>query len=394
MHIIPKQVPKEHFPLYVQNLVNELHEPVKAAIEGTLTGSGTLGTVLLYESLLSFLPTCCTRDQPTKLLSGYRLVPRREFQQRKRIDLTEYASVTSNGLLYISRPTIEKVWVPLSSLPASARATATQMLDFLDKLRTGRDANEATTRAADVIVLQFKHDLLEMGIVRDVRRFDGNIMDGRVVDTLTADQYVRKVFVVDNLPEEMSTRSFLSIAVDLLDPQDLQRKLTRALLNRVKVVPHMAVHARSIEFSTCYFTVLLSSHLSSLGLTNEDAQRLVVASAPLMAEYFPQISKKDRILALTRRPCLTRCVSSTINLVQRKSKSTRHLLAVTCCVAVMLAKLEGRLRNENKVTFTKLYRSANLSRFVSLKGVEQIVRRAMAGERYGLPECRISLNRV
>jgi hypothetical protein len=64
------QVPRGHFAGYVRKVVAELYDPLLAAIDGTLSGPGTLGTVLLCETLLSYLPTCMPKDQPYRLAAA------------------------------------------------------------------------------------------------------------------------------------------------------------------------------------------------------------------------------------------------------------------------------------------------------------------------------------
>ena len=139
----------------------------------------------------------------------------------------------------MSRPKLEKVWVPMKSLPASARATASAMLTFLEKLKAGCSSEMATTRAAKIIS-QFKHDLVEMGVVSNIARFQG---DGCIRDAMTANEYVACVFVLDHLPSQMSTRALLTMAMDLLDRPTLVKKIAEKLLEGVKVVPHTTVHA-------------------------------------------------------------------------------------------------------------------------------------------------------
>ena len=115
--------------------------------------------------------------------------------------------------------------MPLNSLVSSARATAIEMLKFLEQLHTGRTTGQASTRAASVIVNQFKYDLVEMGVVRNKAHFKGVAGDGCVADAMTAEQYVDRVFVTERLPATMSTKCFLSMAFDLLNPTDLKKSL-------------------------------------------------------------------------------------------------------------------------------------------------------------------------
>jgi hypothetical protein len=84
------QVPAPQFPGYVKNVVTELYAPLRAAVNGSLTGEGTLGTVLLCEALISFLPSGMYRDQPTMLLRAYDVVVSCRVD-----DLRPYAEVKS-----------------------------------------------------------------------------------------------------------------------------------------------------------------------------------------------------------------------------------------------------------------------------------------------------------
>ena len=43
--------------IYAQKIFNELIQPLKAVINGTLTGPNTIATVLLAETLLASLPS-------------------------------------------------------------------------------------------------------------------------------------------------------------------------------------------------------------------------------------------------------------------------------------------------------------------------------------------------
>ena len=50
---------------------------------------------------------------------------------------------------------------------------------------------------------------------------------------MTTRQYVDRVFVPDNLPENMACKTSLSMAMELINPCDLRDRLTTALLRRV-----------------------------------------------------------------------------------------------------------------------------------------------------------------
>ena len=206
--IVFLQVPVRQFPGYVCKLVGELYDAVEAVVKGRLMGSGALGTLVLCESLLSFLPTGNAQHQPYHLLEEYDVVPLGNLRNKRRIDLSPYASI-KDGYLYISHRCVERIWVPLTSLPKSACATAKQMLEFLDFLRAAPASRSASVRAATIIVRQFLHDLLEMGIVRDMSEFQGAKEDAFVHGTCTARDYVKRVFVADNLPVTMHVSQVL-----------------------------------------------------------------------------------------------------------------------------------------------------------------------------------------
>ena len=74
---------------------------------------------------------------------------------------------------------------PAGHSPASARATATNMLHFLDKLRERASTENVTEAAANIVVMQFKRDLMENGTVASLRRLNGHIQDGSVVNTVS-----------------------------------------------------------------------------------------------------------------------------------------------------------------------------------------------------------------
>ena len=158
-----------------------MYAPIEAAIDGRLDSLGTLRTVLLCEGLISYLPSGSTKDHPHSLLKSYDLLPTAVLARQKKIDLRRYATMV-NGVLYVSRPMIEKVWVPMATLPASARATARQMLTFLEKLKAGCNSRVAVNHAAKILVQQFKHYLVEMDIVDDIKKFKAPAWDGCVFD--------------------------------------------------------------------------------------------------------------------------------------------------------------------------------------------------------------------
>ena len=182
------QAPISQFPGYVKSMVTELHTPLCATVNGNLTGKGTLDTVLLCETLISYLPSGMYQDQPTMLLRAYDVVPLTVLSCSRRIDLHHFAKVKS-GVLYIPRPTIEKVRVPLGSLSSSAHATARQMLEFLGQLKSDRSHQLVLARAAENIVTHFCHELVEMHIVRGMEDFKQVKDDCCVSDMLRVEEY-------------------------------------------------------------------------------------------------------------------------------------------------------------------------------------------------------------
>ena len=367
------QVPAPQFPGYVASLVEELYAPLRAAVKGTLAGEGTLGTVLMCETLLSFLPSGTVKDQPSAVLRAYDVAPTSALDISRRIDLRPYAKVRE-GVLYVARPAVEKMWVPLKTLPASARATAGQMLRFLGKLKSDRGGDDVIARAAETVVTQFRHDLLEMGVIASLDQLNRVGDDGRVSDILTAEEYAGRVFHPDLLPCEMATKSFLRMAVDLLDEEQLGEQIVAAVKAQLTLVPRTTVHARSATFSRSAFTLLTDGELS-LGLSSRDADRLLTAAAPLFEDYFSEYGgPRERKKVFMSRPRLRRCVRKVVDRVRRRTglPSTRNLLAVTCATAVALADREKVL--PVRPNFGRLSRATNLYRYVGLKEIGHVVR--------------------
>ena len=172
-------MPRGQFGSYVRRTVTELYSPLLASINGSLSGPGMLGTVLLCEMLLSYLPSGMPKDQPHQVLRGYELVPLSMLESTKRLDLRKFAEI-SGEVLYIPRPKFKRVWVPLTRtmLSGSARATAIAMLMFLDKLKTGRTSADAILKASEIVVSQFKRDLVDMRIVPNASTFKKAQGDG------------------------------------------------------------------------------------------------------------------------------------------------------------------------------------------------------------------------
>ena len=146
-------------------VVGELYDAVEAMVKGRLTGSGVLGTLVLCESLLSFLPTRNSTNQPSRLLKEYNVVPLGTLRTRRRIDLSAYTLVR-NGYLYIHYQCMEHICVLLLSLPFSSSSACATAKQGSPCIKVG------SARVARIIIVQFKHDLLELGVVTDMSHFD------------------------------------------------------------------------------------------------------------------------------------------------------------------------------------------------------------------------------
>ena len=116
---------------------------------------------------------------------------------------------------------------------------------------------EAITRAAGIIIEQFKRDLRDMGVVRDFQLFNGVVLHGCIRDAQTADEYVSRVFVPDYLPSCMATKGFLSVALDLFNPSELNRKIIKSLLHACSCGPSCN---RACACCVLFVNVLYSDH--------------------------------------------------------------------------------------------------------------------------------------
>ena len=375
------QVPACDFAGYVGAMVKELYGPLEAAVQGTLTGPGTLGTVLLCESLLSYLPSGCAKEQPIRLLQAYDILPLARLKQTRKVDLRRFATIR-NGVLYIRRPALQRIWIPRSSLPPGTCATVYSMISFLDKLKAGRNTVEATTRAAGIIVGQFKRDLKEMGVVQDFQLFNGVVLHGSIRDAQTADEYVSRVFVPDHMPSTMATKGFLSTALDLFDRTELNRKIIESLLH-VAVVPYATVHARAVCFSSTFCTVIIRGPVSAATVSPSDAHRLVIAATQLLRDNF-SLSKKDMKKVQKCRPRLTGCVVEAVRKARSRTGSLRYILRVVAYATMYLADKEELL--SRKPDYQSLYRSCNLNRYILKREIKDVVTALLAVEERSLED--------
>ncbi len=360
------------FPGYVTKLVTELYQSVEAVLKSRISGQGALSTLVLCESLLSFLPSGSYKDQPYRLLKGYDVVPLGTLELNRRINLRPYASLRK-GALYISCPSAENIWVPLGSLSSSARATACQMLEFLKLLKESPKLASASTRAARIIVTRFKHDLFEMGKVRHMTDFEGARADSRIDSASSAEDYARKVFHPSDLPGEMSVKACLRMSLELQLP-DLHKEIARELYRQAKMVPKATAHSGIVDFSPSALVLLMSGGLSDGNVDEEDAFRLVMAGTPLLFDHFPQTVQRKRKIIQKRRPRLARCVRRVVRMAWRKCGGTcKHLVAIACVVAVALADREG-ITGQTKTAVTSLSKRFNMYRYIKRRDIQHVIR--------------------
>ena len=142
----------------------------------------------------------------------------------------------------------------------------------------------------------------------------------------------------------------------------------------------MMVHAGLITFSPSTFTLLTSEQLSS-GLTSDNVDKLLRAATPLLEDYFADcIPSEQKKWVLQSCPRVRWCVKEAVTQVRRRTglPSMRHLLAVTCVTAVVLAEREKIVRV--KPTFDRLYRATNIYRYIHLKELGHTVRMSETGD--------------
>lgn len=118
-----------------------------------MEGAGTMGTVLLCETLLSLLPTMSTKDMPYHLLREYDVTPIASgvMARERRLSLCRFAHLVG-GVLHISSPVVHRVFVPLNHLPADGRRQVVRMLALLEEIRNG-DGDSVAEKCAGIALL-------------------------------------------------------------------------------------------------------------------------------------------------------------------------------------------------------------------------------------------------
>ena len=234
------------------------------------------------------------------------------------------------------------------------------------------------------MVEQFKYDLKEMGVVQDLHLFSGRgVLHGCIRDAQTADEYVSQVFVPIHLPARMTTKAFLSMALDLFDPSSLRARIIDNLLRQTKVVPTATVHARAVQFSRAFRTVLIGGPLSAATVSPLDAQRLVIAASQLLDDNFT-LSRKEMNAVQKCRPHLTTCLVEALRKARSRTGSFRNVLRVVVYTTMFLADKEDLL--SWKPDLPKFYSKYSIHRFLLVRELKQIVTAAMEVEERLLDE--------
>ena len=266
---------------------------------------------------------------------------------------------------------MEHICVLLLSLPFSSSSACATAKQGSPCIKVG------SARVAHIIVVQFKHDLLELGLVTDMSHFDRVRQDGWVHNACTTEDYVKYVFVADRLPTSMSVKSCLSMSTKLGLP-DLWRNIEKELLGQAKMVTRAMAHSKYVNFSTSALTLLMSESPSDGNLSDEDAHRPVLAGTRLLVDHYPHVSKRKWDQILRRRPILLHCVRRVVRIVWRKCGSNcRHLIGIACVVTIVLADREGVISPRTNVR--GITRAINMYRYLRTYGIKQVVNNCEEG---------------
>lgn len=182
-------------------------------------------------------------------------------------------------------------------------------------IRTRGVGSDVSKMVATIIVMEFKQDLREMGIVTNSVLLEGVAQDGSLVDTTTSQPYIVRVFRHKLLPAEMCCKSFLRMATDLLGEEPVKDALVQALLGQVKAVPKTTTHTGLLYFSITQYTLVLSGNLANL--SPEDGHRLTLASKPIIQTKFGALISKRAVKQLVaNRPTLTQTLRNMVHAVR------------------------------------------------------------------------------
>ena len=79
-----------------------------------------------------------------------------------------------------------------------------------------------------------------------------------------SNDFVRKIFNINNLTHTNRLYSFLKLALDLTSQQELHLEIKRLLLIDIVFVPVVTVHECTLSFNLTSFDVLSASNLGEL----------------------------------------------------------------------------------------------------------------------------------
>lgn len=248
---------------YCLGLLNELIQPLQAAVSGSLSGSGQLSTVLLCETLLSLLPRMSVKDMPYDLLRHYNITPIEGgvIAAKRHLSLCGQATLLG-GLLHVPRTRVQRIFVHLRELPGQARRQALRMLDFLEKVKTN-DRRVITEKAAATLLREFEDELVRGGIIsrRAMLRIPHTVV--AYVGCITAIEYCKVVFN-KHLPRSSRLKSFLQLSLDLAGDDDLYKAIAMLMTQEYFFVPKALIHEGTVQFSCTHFQVLTELSFASL----------------------------------------------------------------------------------------------------------------------------------
>ena len=243
----------------------ELYDPLVAAL-GT-GGAGMMGTVLLCETLLSFLPNMSTKDRPYHLLRHYNITPITSgvMATERRLTLHNFATAVG-GVLHISNPVIHRVFVPLTHLPAQGRRQVYRMLELLEEIRGG-DGESVAKKCATILVKLFADELLSSGIVpRRAVLLSAQQLVGSgcsLFSVVPAVEFASRAFDIVNLPQTSRLRDFLEVSHDLCG-ELLLPALADELLSKYSFVPRVTLSQHTLSVSATSFCALSKCSVTEL----------------------------------------------------------------------------------------------------------------------------------
>lgn len=253
---------------YCLSLLNELIQPLKAAITGSLSGSGQLSTVLLCETLLALLPRMSVKDMPYDLLRAFNITPIEGgvMAAKRHLSLCGHATLVGN-LLHVPRRRVQRIFVHLRELPGQARRQALRMLEFLESVKTN-DGRVIAEKAAATLLTEFVDELVKSGIIgrRAMLRIPQTMTanGGCISSTVAAIDYCKQVFKPTLFPRSHRLKSFLQLSLDLAADDDLYEAIASLLKQEYSFVPKAVIHERGVHFNSTHFQVLTDLPISSL----------------------------------------------------------------------------------------------------------------------------------